>query len=71
LHACRSIWEWKENKSSHSKEKKTSGGLAICLSACEDSQVAADTAVRIFLYTFSSLSSDEIKINLDLHIQFY
>jgi hypothetical protein len=27
--------------------KYTNGGIAICFSACEDSQLAADTAVRI------------------------
>ncbi|BAT86877.1 hypothetical protein VIGAN_05020400 [Vigna angularis var. angularis] len=46
------IWQCKENRSSHSKEKQTNGGVAICLSACDDAQVAADTAVRIFLLCF-------------------
>jgi hypothetical protein len=33
--------------------KRTNGGTAICFSACEDSQLAADTAVRIvFLICF-------------------
>ncbi|ESW20400.1 hypothetical protein PHAVU_006G205900 [Phaseolus vulgaris] len=65
----KSIWEWKENKSSHSKEKKTSGGLAICLSACEDSQVAADTAAfdknkynGIMTYLFSKIIRDHPQI---------
>lgn len=29
--------------------KRTNGGVAICFSACEDCQMAADTAVRIIL----------------------
>lgn len=32
--------------------KCKNGGLAICFSACEDGQMAADTAVRIFGYIF-------------------
>ncbi|KAJ1396506.1 Nucleic acid-binding, OB-fold [Sesbania bispinosa] len=39
-------WKWVDNKPP-SKEpivKDTSGGLVICLSACEDSQMAAETA---------------------------
>jgi len=50
LLACRGSWKWKDNKPPHSKETmttQTNGGLAICLSACEDGQMAADTAVRI------------------------
>ncbi|XP_041015884.1 metacaspase-3-like isoform X1 [Juglans microcarpa x Juglans regia] len=34
---------WKDNKPPSKAEKGTSGGLAICLSACEDDQMAADT----------------------------
>ncbi|TKY71471.1 Metacaspase-1 protein [Spatholobus suberectus] len=51
-------WKWKDNRSSHSKEpivKHTSGGLAICLSACEDSQMAGDSAVRILDILICSL----------------
>jgi hypothetical protein len=37
--------------------KRTNGGTAICFSACEDSQLAADTAVRIvfFICFFNAL----------------
>ncbi|KAF5444184.1 hypothetical protein F2P56_036680 [Juglans regia] len=34
---------WKDNKPPSKAEKGTSGGLAICLSACGDDQMAADT----------------------------
>ncbi|KAK7331717.1 hypothetical protein VNO80_28454 [Phaseolus coccineus] len=58
----KSIWKWEKNRSTHSKEKQTSGGVAICLSACEDSQVAADTAAfdgnkynGIMTYIFSKI----------------
>lgn len=30
--------------------KHTSGGLAICFSACDDSQMAVDTSVKIFCF---------------------
>ncbi|KAK7246745.1 hypothetical protein RIF29_41615 [Crotalaria pallida] len=36
------IWKW-ENGKPFTVRKHTMGGLAICLSACEDSQVATDT----------------------------
>ncbi|KAG2396252.1 hypothetical protein LR48_Vigan09g263500 [Vigna angularis] len=55
------IWQCKENRSSHSKEKQTNGGVAICLSACDDAQVAADTAAfedkynGIMTYFFSKI----------------
>ncbi|KAF3435030.1 hypothetical protein FNV43_RR22117 [Rhamnella rubrinervis] len=35
---------WKDNKPPSGVAKGTSGGLAICLSACEDNEVAADTS---------------------------
>ncbi|CAJ1963475.1 unnamed protein product [Sphenostylis stenocarpa] len=37
-------WKCEEHRPLHCKEKQTSGGVAICLSACEDSQMAVDTA---------------------------
>ncbi|XP_047155662.1 metacaspase-3-like isoform X2 [Vigna umbellata] len=55
------LWQRKENRSSHSKEKQTNGGVAICLSACDDAQVAADTAAfedkynGIMTYFFSKI----------------
>ncbi|KAE9599337.1 putative Caspase-like domain-containing protein [Lupinus albus] len=41
------IWNWEDDKPGGENpiNKHTSGGLAICLSACEDSQMAADTSV--------------------------
>lgn len=65
LHVCRGNWRWEDNKPSHSKEhtmKHTSGGLAISLSACEDSQMAGDSAVRI-LDIFNCPPSDEMQCN--------
>lgn len=35
--------KWEDNKAPSGAEKGTSGGLAICISACEDDQVASDT----------------------------
>ncbi|CAJ1963473.1 unnamed protein product [Sphenostylis stenocarpa] len=40
----KSNWKCEEHRPPHCKEKQTSGGVAICLSACEDSQMAVDTA---------------------------
>lgn len=61
-------WRWEDNKPSHSKEhpmKHTSGGLAICLSACEDSQMAGDSGAfdgkkmnGIMTYLFSKIIRD-------------
>ncbi|KAG4945406.1 hypothetical protein JHK87_041413 [Glycine soja] len=65
-------WNWKDSKPPHSKKPmtKTNGGLSICLSACKDSQMAADTAAfdgnrfnGILTYLFSKIireHSDEI-----------
>ncbi|XP_024019883.1 metacaspase-2 [Morus notabilis] len=39
------IKQWKDNSPPSGASKSTSGGLAICLSACEDHQLAADTTV--------------------------
>ncbi|XP_020222153.1 metacaspase-1 isoform X1 [Cajanus cajan] len=39
------IWEDNKPPSKEPIRKHTSGGLAICLSACEDNQTAADSAV--------------------------
>ncbi|KAK7401158.1 hypothetical protein VNO78_12477 [Psophocarpus tetragonolobus] len=39
------IWEDNKPPSKEPIRKHTNGGLAICLSACEDSQTAADSAV--------------------------
>ncbi|KAJ1402232.1 Caspase-like domain superfamily [Sesbania bispinosa] len=39
------IWEDNKPPSKEPMRKHTSGGLAICLSACEDSQTATDSAV--------------------------
>ncbi|XP_050210260.1 metacaspase-1-like [Mercurialis annua] len=35
--------KWKNNSPPNGSRKHTNGGLAICISACEDSQMAADT----------------------------
>lgn len=37
--------------------KGTSGGQAICFSACEDDQLAEDTSVRYFYYKDYSYNS--------------
>ncbi|KAK7412153.1 hypothetical protein VNO78_03602 [Psophocarpus tetragonolobus] len=61
-------WVWKENRPPHTKEpmtQQTRGGLAICFSACEDCQMAADTAAfegnkfnGIMTYLFSKIIKD-------------
>ena len=47
------IWgfrdEWVDNRPPSGAWKATSGGLAICLSACGDDQFAADTSVSIHI----------------------
>ena len=40
--------EWEDNSAPSKARKSTSGGIAICLSACEDDKMAADTTVRKF-----------------------
>ncbi|KAG4948282.1 hypothetical protein JHK86_041521 [Glycine max] len=65
-------WKWKDNKPPHSKETmttQTNGGLAICLSACEDGQMAADTAAfdgnrfnGLVTYLFSQIIRDNPEI---------
>ena len=37
---------WEDHTPCSGARKTTSGGLAICISACEDHQLAADTTVR-------------------------
>ncbi|CAI8591396.1 unnamed protein product [Vicia faba] len=39
-------WKWMDNNPHNTKSvtKSTAGGMAICISACEDYQIAADTA---------------------------
>ena len=44
LEDFRNVWE--DNSAPSKARKSTSGGLAICLSACNDDQMAADTTVR-------------------------
>jgi len=56
LYACSGIWEDNKPPSKEPIRKHTSGGMAICLSACEDSQTAADSSVRIKLWSFFSLT---------------
>ncbi|KHN33530.1 Metacaspase-1 [Glycine soja] len=60
-------WNWKDSKPPHSKKpmtKQTNGGLSICLSACKDSQMAADNAVRILgIYFHLPPPCDEMQCN--------
>ncbi|ESW20401.1 hypothetical protein PHAVU_006G206000 [Phaseolus vulgaris] len=62
----KSIWNWKVNRTR--RIKRTSGGVAICLSACEDSQVVADGATfgnkynSIMTYIFSKIMRDHPQI---------
>ncbi|OIW13634.1 hypothetical protein TanjilG_07976 [Lupinus angustifolius] len=42
----RDIWE-QENHNTTTSKKCTSGGVAICLSACEDSQIASDSTTFV------------------------
>lgn len=46
--------EWEDNKppAKVPMRKHTSGGLAICFSACQDNQMAADTTVKILKLSF-------------------
>ena len=46
LENCRKDWE--DNSAPSKARKSTSGGIAICLSACDDDKMAADTTVRKF-----------------------
>lgn len=46
LENCRNDWE--DNSAPSKARKSTSGGIAICLSACDDDKMAADTTVRRF-----------------------
>lgn len=51
IYACSGNWKWLDNSpyNTQSVNKSTDGGMAICISACEDYQIAADTAVRILI----------------------
>lgn len=40
---------WEDQTLSQYSYKGTSGGLAICLSACEDNQISVDTTVSLSL----------------------
>ena len=46
---------WKDNRAPSGAPKHTSGGLAICISACEDNQMAADTTVSHHYYSIKYL----------------
>ncbi|KAK9989077.1 hypothetical protein SO802_029316 [Lithocarpus litseifolius] len=37
--------DWEDNSAPSKARKSTSGGIAICLSACDDDKMAADTTV--------------------------
>lgn len=45
--------KWEDNNPPSGAYKDTSGGKAICFSACEDYQLAADTSVSCFLFLLS------------------
>ena len=47
LEACRRTWDDNRPRAKDPLPKDTNGGLAICLSACNDNQMAADTTVRV------------------------
>lgn len=47
MHCCSGIWEDNKPPSKEPIRKHSSGGLAICLSACEDNQTACDSSVRM------------------------
>nr|KYP60565.1 Metacaspase-3 [Cajanus cajan] len=60
-------WKWEDNKAS--KTKQTNGGLAICFSACDDSQMAGDSAAfdgknenGIMTYLFSKIVREDSEI---------
>jgi len=48
VHGCSGMWEDNKPPSKEPIRKHSSGGLAICLSACEDNQTASDSSVRMF-----------------------
>ncbi|KAK7302531.1 hypothetical protein RJT34_13423 [Clitoria ternatea] len=69
-------WKWEGNKLSKAITDQTSGGVAICLSACEDSQVAADTAGfdrngmnGIMTYLFSKIIREHSQITYGCLLQ--
>ena len=47
LEVCSGTWEEDKSPAKEPMRKHTSGRLAIYFSACEDSQIAGDTSVRI------------------------
>ncbi|XP_027339134.1 metacaspase-1-like isoform X2 [Abrus precatorius] len=71
-------WKWKDNKpgSKNPIVKHTSGGLAVCLSACEDGQMAADTAAfggkgtnGVMTYLFSKVIKENSELTYGLLLE--
>ncbi|KAK5843988.1 hypothetical protein PVK06_000123 [Gossypium arboreum] len=58
---------WVDNSPPSGVRKKTSGGIAYSISACEDNQIAADTSVNPIIKKPSPVISDEMIIKIVCH----